>query len=77
MAEQLAKNVAEGVANEVISTSSVQQCLDACEDRMWCKSVDYEKSNGTCYLQPVGMHDVALDHNYSGDPYDHYTCEGR
>ncbi len=66
-----------GYNEEVTRESSAAACMDACSARRWCKSVDYERATGTCYLQPVDRHEAALDHNYSGDPYDHFSCETR
>lgn len=66
-----------GFNDEVITTASAAACMTACSDRSWCRSVDYERGNGTCYLQSAGRHDAALKRDYAGNPYDHYTCETR
>ncbi|MCP3970199.1 MAG: hypothetical protein GY717_07760 [Rhodobacteraceae bacterium] len=66
-----------GHNQETVTTGSAAECMGACSAREWCRSVDYERANGGCYLQPVGRHDATLDRNYGGNPYDHFTCESR
>lgn len=66
-----------GFNDEVIGTPSAAACLTACSKRDWCRSADYERAKGTCYLQSAGRHDAALQFDYADDPYDHYTCETR
>ncbi|KUF12116.1 PAN domain-containing protein [Pseudoponticoccus marisrubri] len=66
-----------GHNTETLADLSLAQCQAACATRDWCRSIDYERATGTCYVQDVGMREAALKHDYGGDPYDHYTCDRR
>lgn len=62
---------------EVLNNIDVGACQRACESRLWCRSIDYERGPRTCFLQDVNRYDVQLKYTYAGNPYDHFTCEGR
>jgi len=62
-----------GNNTEILSTISLTNCMAECTARTWCKSIDYERGPGKCYLQDVTAEEVALKHDYPGNPYDHYT----
>ncbi|WP_422375285.1 PAN domain-containing protein [Roseibium sp.] len=48
-------------------------CKSICVQRPWCKSIDFDRTNGACYVQPVAQEDVgSLRTDYPGNPYDHY-----
>ena len=67
-----------GFKQETLSNQSLTQCQAACIDRAWCKSFDFRRANGTCYLQPVAEEDTTgLKRDYPGDPFDHYYYEPR
>ena len=66
-----------GFNAETLRAGSAAECMTYCSGREWCRSVDYKRSDGACYIQPVGMHDAELRYDYPGNPYDHYTCEQR
>ncbi len=66
-----------GHNTEVASNISLRACKQKCQERSWCKSIDYERRTRRCYIQNVNKNDVSLKTNYSGNPYDHYYCSGR
>lgn len=66
-----------GYNDEIVENTSLSQCQQMCADRSWCKSVDYKRAEGTCYIQPVSMRDHDLRRDYPGNPYDHYSCVDR
>ncbi|MEP4030966.1 hypothetical protein [Roseibium polysiphoniae] len=52
---------------------TIDICKSICVQRDWCKSIDFDRGNGACYVQPVAEEDVgALRTDYPGHPYDHY-----
>jgi len=52
---------------------TLEICKSICLQRNWCKSIDFDKTNGACYVQPVAQEDVgSLRTDYPGNPYDHY-----
>ena len=62
-----------GYNKKVLSRVSVYDCKRACDGYSWCKSFDYERRAGKCYLQNANRYDVGgLKTNYRGHPYDHY-----
>lgn len=61
-----------GYNQETHSGISLQSCFKLCTDRGWCKSADYERAKGKCFLQPVSKHQQSLRTDYPGNPYDHY-----
>lgn len=62
-----------GHNREVHNNVSVQQCKVICIARPWCKSVDYQRAAGKCFVQPVSEEDTnGLRRDYPGHPYDHY-----
>ena len=67
-----------GYNKETHDNVSLDQCLQLCRDRDWCKSVDYERSARRCFVQPAAAEDVgALKTDYDGHPYDHYFMAAR
>lgn len=66
-----------GYNSEVLNNRSSESCKQECVSRSWCKSADFMRANGTCILQPVSSQDVALNTNYPGDPYDHFSYKPR
>lgn len=67
----------DGHNTEIHEAVSVTRCQRMCKDREWCKSFDYRKADGQCYLQNVSDNDVPLKNDYEGDPYDHYYMIAR
>jgi len=63
-----------GYNKEVVNNISLERCKQICKERSWCKSVDYERKVGRCYVQNANKSDAPLKTNYSGNPYDHYEC---
>lgn len=52
---------------------TLEICKSICVQRSWCKSIDFDRTNGACYVQPVAQEDVgSLRTDYPGHPYDHY-----
>ena len=52
---------------------TIDICKSICIQRDWCKSVDFDRAKGACYVQPVAEEDVgSLRTDYPGHPYDHY-----
>jgi len=52
---------------------TLEICKSICVQRDWCKSIDFDRGNGACYVQPVAEEDVgSLRTDYPGHPYDHY-----
>jgi len=52
---------------------TLEICKSICVQRPWCKSIDFDRTNGACYVQPVAEEDVgSLRTDYPGHPYDHY-----
>lgn len=52
---------------------TIDICKSICLQRDWCKSIDFDRAKGACYVQPVAEEDVgSLRYDYPGHPYDHY-----
>ena len=52
---------------------TIDICKAICLQRDWCKSIDFDRAKGACYVQPVAEEDVgSLRRDYPGHPYDHY-----
>jgi len=52
---------------------TLEICKSICVQRAWCKSIDFDRAKGACYVQPVAEEDVgSLRTDYPGNPYDHY-----
>lgn len=52
---------------------TIEICKSICVQRDWCKSIDFDRAKGACYVQPVAEEDVgSLRTDYPGHPYDHY-----
>jgi|GEM_PF-5784914 len=62
-----------GYNEEILYDQHSESCKQACVDRSWCKSADFARDSGVCYLQPVAEQDVSLKNDYSGNPYDHFS----
>ena len=62
---------------EIHYNITLSQCKQICVGRRWCKSVDFERDKGTCYVQDANMFDAQLRTDYPGNPYDHYWLTGR
>lgn len=63
-------------AIEVEDNVSIARCQQMCRDRTWCKSFDYRKKYGRCYLNNLSDNDVALIAQ-DGNGYDHYYLPER
>ncbi len=62
-----------GHNKETYPALTIEICKSICVQRPWCKSIDFDRTNGACYVQPVAEEDVgALRTDYPGHPYDHY-----
>lgn len=61
-----------GFNNETHRGVSALACQDLCIGRSWCKSADFERATGNCFLQPVNRFEQSLKTNYPGNPFDHY-----
>ncbi|KUF11086.1 hypothetical protein AVJ23_08490 [Pseudoponticoccus marisrubri] len=66
-----------GHNRETLDSVSLATCQQECRNRPWCKTVDYERGPGTCFLQDVGQNEVALRRDYPDNPYDHYYLPSR
>ncbi|MCB2102273.1 MAG: PAN domain-containing protein, partial [Rhodobacterales bacterium] len=65
-----------GYNREILNGQSLDACLAACLDRDWCESVDFQRANGSCFLQPISERSSGkslLKRNYPGHPYDHWA----
>ncbi|MFT5798562.1 MAG: hypothetical protein ACI84R_002629 [Candidatus Azotimanducaceae bacterium] len=60
-----------------LETVSLNTCMAACTANGSCKSFDYERGPGRCYLQSASASDagVTLKRDYDGNPYDHYSLK--
>lgn len=62
-----------GHNRETIPGLTLDICKSICKQRRWCKSIDFDRNKGACYVQPVAEEDVgSLRTDYPGHPYDHY-----
>lgn len=62
-----------GHNKETYPALTLEICKSICVQRAWCKSIDFDRTNGACYVQPVAEEDVgSLRTDYPGHPYDHY-----
>lgn len=61
-----------GFNSETHTGQSVQACLNLCAERSWCKSADFERATGQCFLQPVNKLEQSLRTDYPDNSYDHY-----
>jgi uncharacterized protein len=62
-----------GHNQESYPSLSIDICKSICVQRDWCKSIDFDRAKGACYVQPVAEEDVgSLRTDYPGHPYDHY-----
>lgn len=63
-----------GHNQQIIKNTYIEFCQRQCEDKSWCRSVDYKRDTSTCFLQPVSYwtKGAKLKNNYDGNPYDHY-----
>ncbi len=61
-----------------LSNVSVQDCMEACDQELWCQSFDYYKGKNQCDLSKKTADEVGgLKTNYTGNPYDHYEKRHR
>ena len=65
-----------GYNQETHEGISALACQDLCIGRSWCKSADYERAKGKCFLQPVNKFEQSLKTDYPGNPFDHYHKSG-
>ncbi len=62
-----------GYNRESFPGLTIEICKAICVQREWCKSIDFDRAKGACYVQPVAEEDVGtLRTDYPGNPYDHY-----
>ncbi len=61
-----------GYNKEVYNNISLARCKQICTECSWCKSVDFEREIGRCFVQPVNKFDTKLKTDYPNNPYDHY-----
>ena len=70
----LMKNAAiSGHNTEHLNNRTVDQCMEACDQRGWCTSFDYYKNDQACDLSVMNAYMASLRTTYPGNPYDHYT----
>ena len=56
-----------------LSGVTVPLCVAECCARHWCKSFDFERDAGVCFLSDKTKADVGIKTWYDGNPYDHYA----
>jgi len=60
---------------ESSSMSTEESCQTDCLDASWCKTFDWARSDGKCFLSDKCAEDIGgVKTSYSGNPYDFYSC---
>ncbi len=66
-----------GHNRETLEPVSLTDCLQSCRAQSWCKTVDYERGPGRCFIQDVSQEQAALKRDYDGNPFDHFYLPAR
>ncbi len=71
--EQIPNAGIKGNNDETLNKVTVEDCMQACNERDWCLSFDYRKRETKCYLSRADVSTGELKSDYPGNPFDHYV----